>query len=105
MWYSAKLAFIGRPDRESTTAPSCSANDTPQIIPPQSWLCTKRGLMIRPAAKATGAVLAKEISPLGRQHDAARFTAFRFVDGDGVGVRIEILHFQLRTTGFERRPY
>ena len=36
----------------STIAPSCSANETPQIMPPRYWLLTRCGLITRPAAKA-----------------------------------------------------
>jgi hypothetical protein len=46
----------------------------------------RAGCLIQAGAFATGAVLAKEISPLRRQHDVARFTTFRFADGDGVGI-------------------
>src|SRR5208283_920993 len=47
-WYSARLAFIVRPEFGSMTACSCSAKDTPHIMPPRYWLCTSLGLMIRP---------------------------------------------------------
>jgi hypothetical protein len=33
-WYSARFAFMTRPDRGSSTARSCNANETPQIMPP-----------------------------------------------------------------------
>src|SRR6516162_5839196 len=32
-WYSARFAFMTRPDRGSSTACSCNANETPQIMP------------------------------------------------------------------------
>jgi hypothetical protein len=47
IWYSARLGFMGRPERRSMMACSCSANDTTQIMPPLSWLRTKRQMMIR----------------------------------------------------------
>jgi hypothetical protein len=37
-----KFAFKSGPERRSITACSCSANETPQIMPPNNWLRTMR---------------------------------------------------------------
>ncbi len=49
MWYTARLAFIGRPERGSMLACSCSANDTPQIF---NW-CIKRRYLDRNPTHST----------------------------------------------------
>src|SRR5262245_1049849 len=63
------------------TACSCSANDTPQIIPPWSWLSTMRGLMMRPAAKAP-TTRGANLSEIGIDLDLGKHGAVRM---HGVG--------------------
>jgi hypothetical protein len=66
---------------------SCSANDTPQIIPPQSWLSTMRGLMMRPAAKAPITRVAR-ICPKSVDLDLGEHGAMRMHGVGRLGSRI-----------------
>ena len=51
-WYSARLAFMKRPNRWSISVSSCSAMPMPQTTPPMIWLRAVLGLRMRPAAIA-----------------------------------------------------
>ena len=76
-WYSARFAFIVRPVRRSITACSCSANDTPQIMPPRYWLRTMRGLMIRPGGERADQPGHADLAEIGIDLDLGEHRAVR----------------------------